>query len=38
MACMLIQKQLSELIKSVFQCLFWKCYASEICLDMENSV
>lgn len=37
-ACMLTQEQFLELIKSVFQGLFWKGYASEICLDMENSV
>lgn len=33
---MLIQKQFLELIKSVFQGLFRKGYASEVCLDMKN--
>lgn len=34
MDCMLMQKEFLELIKS----LFWKGYASEICLDVENRV
>lgn len=35
---MLMQKQFLELIESLFQGLFWKGYASELCLAMENRV